>query len=290
VSEVQRSFPSHAAMDQFPVADGELVVGGMALTRLAARVGQTPFYAYDRSLLTRRVGELRAVLPSVLKLHYAMKANPMPALVCHMAGLVDGIDVASGGELKVALDAGANPRDISFAGPGKQQGAELRQAVAAGILINVESFREVAELASHQRTDGQQGPRRSACEPRFRTEEFGNEDGRRCQAVRRRRRAGARTAHRDRPRRAVLRGLPPLRRLAESQAEAIVEAQSKRARPRPAPRPRSALAGSFPQPRRRLRHSLLPRRTALDLAPIGAGLATISERAAKELPASGTGH
>ena len=87
------------------------------------------------------------MLPASVKLHYAMKANPMPALVGHMAGLVDGIDVASGGELKVALDAGADPREISFAGPGKSVG-ELRQAVAAGILVNVESFREIGELAT----------------------------------------------------------------------------------------------------------------------------------------------
>jgi hypothetical protein len=34
--------------------------------------------------------------------------------------LVDGIDVASAGELKVALDAGADPAEVSFAGPGKR--------------------------------------------------------------------------------------------------------------------------------------------------------------------------
>ena len=94
-----------------------------------------------------RVAELRAALPKAIKLHYAMKANPMPALVGVMAGLVDGIDVASGGELKVALDAGADPAEISFAGPGKRRG-ELTQAVAAGVLINIESFREVSELAN----------------------------------------------------------------------------------------------------------------------------------------------
>ncbi len=137
----------HAAMTQFPVKDGELIVGGMPLSRLAARVGQTPFYAYDRELLAARVAELRAALPASIKLHYAMKANPMPALVACMARLVDGIDVASGGELKVALDAGADPRQVSFAGPGKRR-EELRQAVAAGILINAESFREVAELVA----------------------------------------------------------------------------------------------------------------------------------------------
>ncbi len=144
---VERSQPVHAPMTPFETADGELVVGGMPLSRLAARVGRTPFYAYDRHLLAQRVAKLRSVLPPTVKLHYAMKANPMPALVCHMAGLVDGIDVASGGELKVALDAGTDPREISFAGPGKSR-EELRQAVAAGILINIESFREIDELAS----------------------------------------------------------------------------------------------------------------------------------------------
>lgn len=134
-------------MTQFPVAGGELQIGGLPLSRLAARVGRTPFYAYDRALLARRAAELRAALPAEVKIHYAMKANPMPALVAHMATLVDGIDVASAGELKVALDAGADPHEVSFAGPGKQD-AELRQAVAAGILVNVESFREIAPLAA----------------------------------------------------------------------------------------------------------------------------------------------
>ena len=137
---------SHASMVQFAIVGHELRVGGMALTRLAARVGQTPFYAYDRSLLNSRVSELRAALPAGIKLHYAMKANPMPALVSHMARLVDGIDVASVGELKVALDAGADPQEVSFAGPGKRD-VELRQAVASGVLINVESLRELPVLA-----------------------------------------------------------------------------------------------------------------------------------------------
>lgn len=139
--------PTHAPMSQFAVSEGNLMVGGRPLEILAARVGQTPFYAYDRKLLATRVGELRAAFPASVKLHYAMKANPMPAVVSCMAGLVDGIDVASAGELKIALDAGTDPQEISFAGPGKRRN-ELRQAVAAGVLINVESVREVSELAS----------------------------------------------------------------------------------------------------------------------------------------------
>ena len=139
--------PTHATMSQFPLREGELSIGATSLTLLAERVGSTPFYAYDRALLRERVASLRAALPSAVKLHYAMKANPMPALVGFMAGLVDGIDVASGGELKVALDAGADAHEISFAGPGKRQ-AELRQAAASRVLINVESPREVRLLGA----------------------------------------------------------------------------------------------------------------------------------------------
>ncbi len=137
--------PAHSPIRGFAVINDELQVGGLPLTQLAARVGRTPFYAYDRTLLAQRVDELRAQLPRQIKLHYAMKANPMPALVAFMAARVDGIDVASGNELRVALDAGARAHDISFAGPGKSEG-ELEQAVAAGILLNVESLREIRLL------------------------------------------------------------------------------------------------------------------------------------------------
>ena len=65
-------------MTQFPLRDGELIVGGLPLTQLAARVGQTPFYAYDRQLIAQRIAHLRAALPPSVKLHYAIKANPMP--------------------------------------------------------------------------------------------------------------------------------------------------------------------------------------------------------------------
>jgi len=138
--------PVHAPISGFARHDNELVVGGIPLTRLAQRVGQTPFYAYDRTLLKTRIGMLRAALPPAISLHYAIKANPMPALVGFVAPMVDGLDVASGAELRVALDAGVNPRHISFAGPGKSE-AELAQAVASDILLNLESPREVQMLA-----------------------------------------------------------------------------------------------------------------------------------------------
>jgi diaminopimelate decarboxylase len=132
-------------MNQFARSQGELVVGGERLSVLAARVGQTPFYAYDRGVMRATLATLRAAMPKEIRLHYAMKANPMPALLGWLVHLVDGMDVASAGELKVALDSGANAQHISFAGPGKRA-LELRQAVAARVLVHIESAREVPLL------------------------------------------------------------------------------------------------------------------------------------------------
>lgn len=138
--------PKHAPLTQFPVCDDCLQIGGMSLTRLAQRVGRTPFYAYDRQRISKRIAFLRRHLPADIRLHYAMKANPMPAVVQHMASLVDGFDVASGGEMKVALDTPIPPDRISFAGPGKSE-TELSSAIAAGIVLNMESEQEMERIA-----------------------------------------------------------------------------------------------------------------------------------------------
>jgi diaminopimelate decarboxylase len=136
---------THPAIAAFSSVDGQLAIGGMPLWRLAERVGSTPFFAYDRELLDRRVELLRKSLPSTVKLSYAMKANPMPAVVQHLAGFVDALDVASALEMAIALDTPMRPQQISFAGPGKTV-AEIRQAVAAGVTVELESGLEARRL------------------------------------------------------------------------------------------------------------------------------------------------
>ncbi|PRZ42490.1 diaminopimelate decarboxylase [Antricoccus suffuscus] len=131
----------------FGSQNGQLTVGGIPVERLAERVGSTPFFAYDRGLLTTRVELLRATLPAGIELSYAMKANPMPAVVQHISGLVDSIDVASALEMQTALDTPLTASHISFAGPGKTD-QELSQAVAAGVTIELESASEAARVVS----------------------------------------------------------------------------------------------------------------------------------------------
>src|SRR4051812_14065596 len=129
----------------FGSIDGQLAVGGMPLDRLTARVGSTPYFAYDRRLLTERIDLLRATLPPALHLSYAVKANPMPAVVQHLAGLVDALDVASTLEMQTALDTQMPAARVTFAGPGKTS-AEIVQAVAAGVTIEMESATEAQRV------------------------------------------------------------------------------------------------------------------------------------------------
>jgi diaminopimelate decarboxylase len=136
---------THSTVAAFATQSGRLCVGGIPLDLLTERVGETPFFAYDRRLLTERVAQLRAVVPPDIELSYAVKANPMPAVVHHLSGLVDGFDVASALELRAALNTTIPPAQISFAGPGKTL-AELRQAAAAGVMVEIESATEARRL------------------------------------------------------------------------------------------------------------------------------------------------
>lgn len=276
--------PRHAPIEGFAVVDDQLLVGGMTLERLAARVGQTPFYAYERRLLDARVAAVRAILPPGVKLHYAIKANPMPALVCHMARIVDGLDVASGRELRVALDAGGDPAEISFAGPGK--GAiELRQAIAAGILLNVESMGElesIARIAAELRIDARVALR---VNPDFELKSSGMKMG-----------GGpkqfgidadqvpAALAAIGKRSGLLFEGFHIFSGSQNLRADAICEAQTKAlalaidlAAKAPAPTHVVNLGGGFGIP-------YFPGESRLDLAPIGENLRTVAARARDALP------
>ena len=120
---------------------GRLLAAGEPVETLAQAHG-TPLFLYDGRLVDARVSAFRAAMPAELRLHYAVKANPMPALLGRLAPQVDGFDVASAGELARAVEAGMAGARIGFAGPGKRD-HELAAAVGAGALINIESAGEL---------------------------------------------------------------------------------------------------------------------------------------------------
>ncbi|HEX8643365.1 MAG TPA: pyridoxal-dependent decarboxylase, exosortase A system-associated [Allosphingosinicella sp.] len=124
--------PDFAAAD-----DDMLLIGGRRADDLVAEAGDTPLFVYDLAMVERRIARFRAAFGPV-HLHYAMKANPFPPLLTHVRNLVDGIDLASGGELTIALAAGVEGNSTSFAGPGKRD-PDLEAAIAAGVTLNCES-------------------------------------------------------------------------------------------------------------------------------------------------------
>ncbi len=134
--------PGYAADD-----DGMLLIGDDRADTLADMAGDTPLFVYDSTALTARVAAWRAAMPTEVQLHFAMKANPYAPLLAYMARLVDGFDVASGGELKAALASGMPAGDISFAGPGKRD-RELEATIHAGATLNLESAGEAERALS----------------------------------------------------------------------------------------------------------------------------------------------
>ena len=143
--------PAHWRLD-----DGQLLVGERRATEWADELG-TPCFLYDAAALTARVAQLRVAMPRGLGLHYAMKANPHPDVLRHLRPRVDGLDIASGGELAGALAAGFGGEAISFAGPGKRD-AEIAAGLTAGVTFNAESVAEVQRIVSMADATG--------CEPR----------------------------------------------------------------------------------------------------------------------------
>lgn len=127
----------------FSEKGAELRIGGRSVSELIAEAGDTPLFVYDTDLIDARIASFRAAFGDAVSLHYAMKANPYAPLLRHMIGAVDGIDVASAGEMRMALDAGADAEHVSFAGPGKRDD-DLAAAVVAGITLHCESEGEAA--------------------------------------------------------------------------------------------------------------------------------------------------
>lgn len=121
--------------------EGErLLIAGHDAEHWIAQAGDTPLFVYDLAIVAARVAAFRAAMPDSVALHYAIKANPHPDLLAGVAPLVDGLDVASAGEMERAL-AFMPAADISFAGPGKRDD-ELAAAIRAGVTLNLESTAE----------------------------------------------------------------------------------------------------------------------------------------------------
>jgi len=132
--------------------DGDLYAGGLLVSEIAARYG-TPFYLYSPGIFREKAARLRRAIPDA-ELYYSLKANPTPAVIQTFIDIGAGLEIASAGELSLALRCGCPPSRIIFAGPGKQE-YELSAGIQAGIgEFHVESFTEIDRLQTLSRSAG----------------------------------------------------------------------------------------------------------------------------------------
>lgn len=123
------------------------------LRELVSR-SRLPAFFYFTDLIEANITAVSHALPQGFHLHYACKANPHPGILQFMSSRGLGADVASLGELTLALHAGFSPDLIEFTGPGKTA-AEIAMAVDSGIAsINAESVGELREIIRHCRGAG----------------------------------------------------------------------------------------------------------------------------------------
>ena len=134
---------SHLYPEASSVEDGRLRIGGCDAVELAREFG-TPLYAVAEDDLRARAREFRAAMGDG-EVVFASKAFPCTAVlrVFEEEGLA--VDVASGGELALALKAGFSGRRIILHGNAKSA-HELRAAANAGARIVVDNFDEIDKL------------------------------------------------------------------------------------------------------------------------------------------------
>jgi diaminopimelate decarboxylase len=135
---------------------GALMLGGLDVRDLAARFG-TPVFLCDEADVRGRCREFREAFGDEAGVFYAAKAFCCRAVLRWVSEEGLGVDVCTGGELEVALQAGVLPRMITLHGSNKLTG-ELERAVAVGVgHIVVDSFDEIGRLASIAGRNGSGG-------------------------------------------------------------------------------------------------------------------------------------
>ncbi|MFG1811236.1 diaminopimelate decarboxylase [Streptomyces sp. NPDC049040] len=138
-------------------ADGAVQVGGIDVRDLAAEFG-TPAYVLDEADFRARCRAWRAAFGPDADVFYAGKAFLSRAVVrwLHEEGL--NLDVCSGTELAVALDAGMPAERIAMHGNNKSA-AEIDRAVGAGVgRIVLDSFQEIVRVAAAAERHGRRQP------------------------------------------------------------------------------------------------------------------------------------
>lgn len=127
----------------FEVEGDVLSVGGVRVDTLVQRYG-SPLYVYDTGIMRANYRRLASAVGDFADVFFSVKANPRADIAAVFVEEGAGLEIASVGEYKVAVNAGCAPQRIIFAGPGKGED-ELYATIRSGIgEIHLETFEEIA--------------------------------------------------------------------------------------------------------------------------------------------------
>jgi len=127
------------------IQDNSLCIAGQSIAELIKSGIKPPCFLYSKDVIDRKIKFLRNTLPSEIRIHYSIKANPFPELVSHIKDYVDGLEVSSLAEMKIALATGIDSTNICLTGPGKSY-EELEIAIKNNIVVSAESSLELHRL------------------------------------------------------------------------------------------------------------------------------------------------
>lgn len=112
----------------------------------------SPLYVYDLSEVSNAYQKLVNSLPDCSIIYYSLKANPNPEVTKHLVNLGCHAEVSSTGELDIALNAGTNPKNCIYTGPGKTKD-EIKYALSKGVnhfsVESVEELQKIDEIANN---------------------------------------------------------------------------------------------------------------------------------------------
>ena len=135
----------YSPLDNFEIRNNALSISGQSITELIDSGLKTPCFIYSKQIIDKKIKLLRDTLPKSIKIHYSIKANPFPELVSYIKDHVDGLEVSSLAEMKIALATGINSANICLTGPGKSY-EELEIAIKNNIVVSAESSLELFRL------------------------------------------------------------------------------------------------------------------------------------------------
>ncbi len=127
--------------------NGKVYIRNFCIEDIATQYG-TPFYLYDLDTVKEKIRNVRYAFGDSIEILYAVKANPNVEILRGIRNDIDGLDIASKGEMELTLMAGYDAKQLSFAGPGKTK-EELSEAMKHRIgVISVESLRELHDISA----------------------------------------------------------------------------------------------------------------------------------------------